>query len=86
MNSTQRCTAFADGRRVSAGTPAQVAIAVKREIESDTGLTVLVFDDDTGQPVDFDLRGTDAEVIARLTAPRLPAAPEAPAAAPAPAK
>ena len=64
MDEAFTCTAFEGERRLAAGPAAAVALAVKRAAAS--GASVLVFDDRSGRPVDFDLRGSDAEVTARL--------------------
>jgi hypothetical protein len=60
-----RYTAFAGPKRLTAGTLADVAIAVKAMADA----PVLVFDDATGRVVDLDLRGSEAE-IRRRYAPR----------------
>lgn len=60
------CTAFEGLRRIASGARTEVALAVKRVIERGEQAPVLVFDDLTSQPVEFDLRGSDAEVLARL--------------------
>jgi uncharacterized protein len=65
---TPTCTAFEGVRRIASGARAEVALAVKRVIERGEQAPVLVFDDLTSQPVEFDLRGTDADVLARLAA------------------
>ena len=76
MTLSNACTAFAGVHRIAAGHPADVAVAVKLEIESDTAISILVFDDDTGQPIDFDLRGSEEAVRARIAvAPAAAAAP-----------
>jgi hypothetical protein len=62
-------TAFLGQRRLASGPAADVALAVKRA-EPQPG--IIVFDDGTGRPVDFDLRGTESEIIARLTPPEAP--------------
>jgi hypothetical protein len=49
-----------------------VALAVKRA-EPRTAEPVLIFNDATGRAVDFDLRGSESDVLARLATP----APEA---------
>ena len=59
------CTAFAGDRRIASGTPREVVPAVKAATEA--GETVLVFDDIDARPVEFDLRGDLAAVLARLT-------------------
>jgi uncharacterized protein len=58
-------TAFAGARRVSSGPPSRVALAVRRLADSGEQSPVLVFDDE-GRVVDIDVRGTDADVLARL--------------------
>lgn len=60
------CTAFAGPRRIASGEPGQVALAVKRTIEADPWASVLVFDDVTSETIEFDLRGTDENIVARL--------------------
>lgn len=64
-----RCTAFEGYRRLASGGLGDVALAVKAA--TNTAGPVLVFDDRTGRVVDLDLRGTDAEVLARF-APAVP--------------
>lgn len=61
-------TAFAGQRRLAAGSAGDVALAVKR-YEAGPDQPVLIFDDATGRAVDFDLRGEDREILARLAAP-----------------
>jgi hypothetical protein len=64
------CTAFAGSKRIASGPPEQVALAVKVALNADSAQPVLVFDDLNGGLVDFDLRGTPREILARLaTAP-----------------
>ena len=67
-----RYIAFAGQRRIACGSPAEVAVAVKRHGETQG---VLVFDAVTSAPVELDLRGTEAEVLARLE-PAVPAHPD----------
>lgn len=69
MSETASCTAFAGSQRIAGGPPAAVAAALRRHLDWYPGAAVLVFDDATAQPVEFDLRGTVAEVEARLAAP-----------------
>jgi len=59
------CTAFVGTRLLSAGALIDVAIAVKTAMGSATD-PVLVFDDATGRVIDLDLRGTRADIAARL--------------------
>ncbi|WP_026869525.1 DUF2239 family protein [Inquilinus limosus] len=60
------CTAFQGVRRIASGPLAEVALAAKRAAEQDDAAPVLVFDDATSRPVELDLRGSEAEVLARL--------------------
>ncbi|CAH1653112.1 DUF2239 family protein [Chelatococcus asaccharovorans] len=64
------CTAFAGQRLLFSGPLGEVAIAVARSTE--TADAVLVFDDATGRVVDLDLRGSDAEILERLSNPSKP--------------
>lgn len=68
------CTAFRGDIRLANGPLPEVALAVKTALETDPTATVLVFDDGTGRAIDFDLRGTAEEVVARLATPPAPAA------------
>jgi hypothetical protein len=62
---TKPCTAFAGPRFLFSGPLGEVAIAVARSaLKADA---VLVFDDATGRVIDLDLRGSDAEILARLS-------------------
>lgn len=67
MSPVPTCTAFQGARRIASGPLAEVALAAKRA--ADRGDTVLVFDDATSRPVELDLRGSEAEVLARLPTP-----------------
>ncbi|HET6806609.1 MAG TPA: DUF2239 family protein [Frateuria sp.] len=73
------CTAFDGDRLLASGPCAEVALAVKRAHEAGSAGPLLAFDDHTGHPVEFDLRGSEAEVRARLQpappAPRRPGRP-----------
>lgn len=57
------CTAFASHRCIASGPLGEVALAIKAYAEAGP---VTAFDDRTGRVLDLDLRGTDAEVMARL--------------------
>jgi hypothetical protein len=65
-----RYTAFAGYRRIGGGDLSAVLSAVKRFSE-ESGEGFLVFDHSTGRQVDFDLRGSMEDVLARA----LPAEP-----------
>lgn len=70
----QTFTAFVGSRRLISGTPAEVALAVKRAGQPTA--PVVIFDDATGRSLDLDLRGSDQEILARL--PRVAPAPAEP--------
>ena len=58
-------TAFVGQRRLTSGPIAEVALAVKRQ-ESRAREPIVIFSDSTGRAVDFDLRGSESEVLERL--------------------
>lgn len=68
------CTAFEGHRRLRSGPLLTVALAVKAAVEV-AAEPVIVFDDATGRVVDLDLRGSDAEIAARLAGPPQTRAP-----------
>jgi len=74
MKSEPAYVAFAGARRVAAGTLPEVLPVLKRRFDRDRSETVLVFEVETGRQVDFDLRGSLEEVLARV----LPAVPRGP--------
>jgi len=59
-------TAFEGSRRLVSGPLAEVALAVKRAERRATD-RVAIFSDTTGRPIDLDLRGSDEEIVARLS-------------------
>src|SRR5262249_54433275 len=60
------CTAFHANQRLASGPYGQVALAVRALLKEQPRAAVLIFDDETGRQVDFDLRGSDQDVLARL--------------------
>jgi hypothetical protein len=60
------CTAFLGTRRVATGSLLDVALVVQ-ESQPSTGNPIYVFDDSTRSVIDLDLRGSRAEIVARLT-------------------
>lgn len=66
---TKPITAFLGHCRLAEGPLMAVAVAVKAASDDNPTTPILVFDDATGAVIDFDLRGTMAAVITRLTAP-----------------
>jgi hypothetical protein len=72
----QTFTAFEGQRRLVSGPLHEVAVAAKRA-EQRAAERITIFSDATGRPIDFDLRGSDAEIVARLPPP-VPALEETP--------
>jgi len=70
-----RYSVFDGTKQVASGFLETVLPVLKEHFERDPGGTLLVFDDQTGRQVDFDLRGPLSEVLAR-------ALPEKPRAGP----
>jgi len=62
-------SAFVHQRRIAAGPLFDVLPVLKQRFDAGDPDTVLVFEDDTGRPVDFDLRGTLAEILEREAPP-----------------
>ncbi|WP_066740682.1 DUF2239 family protein [Cupriavidus sp. D384] len=69
MEDNESCTAFAGERRLASGTPVEVALAVAAALRANPDQSILAFGDVTGRQVDFDLRGSDADIVARLAPP-----------------
>ncbi len=69
MAGDDRYTAFAGERLLASGSLRDVLLALKAHHDAG-GERVLVFQDATGRQVDFDLRGTPEEVLARAAPPR----------------
>jgi len=63
-------TAFAADRHIASGPLERVLRATTRSLEAGESATLLIFDDQTGEQVDFDLRGSADEVVARALPPR----------------
>jgi hypothetical protein len=75
MNKLPAYTTFIGDTRLAGGTPWEVALAVKAASKEHPNDRILTFDNHTGRPVDFDLRGSDDDIIARLASPEPSAAP-----------
>lgn len=60
------CTAFEGHRQLARGALVDVALAVRAALAADPRASILVFGDSTGGVIDLDLRGTTAEIVARL--------------------
>ncbi|AJA66329.1 MULTISPECIES: DUF2239 family protein [Bradyrhizobium] len=59
-------TAFQGHRRLASGPAGEVALVVKR-ITQPPDEPIIIFEDHTGRSIDFDLRGGDREVLARVS-------------------
>ncbi|MDR3632845.1 MAG: DUF2239 family protein [Isosphaeraceae bacterium] len=71
-------TAFAGDACIGAGTLVEVALSAKVVLDRWEGTPVLIFDDQTGETIEVDFRGTAEEVQARLASrTREPDVPEA---------
>ena len=66
MSSTKQFTAFAGCRQLASGPLETVLPLVRQWLDAGNPDMPLVFDDATGTQVDFDLRGSPAEILARL--------------------
>lgn len=64
--------AFAENRRIAQGPLSQVAMALKRALDAGETAPVLIFDSVTSRPIELDLRGTAADISARLAEPTAP--------------
>jgi hypothetical protein len=72
-HASSACTAFDGHRLLASGSCAEVALATKRALDAGAAGPVQVFDDRSGRPVEFDLRGSEADVLARLQPAPTPA-------------
>jgi uncharacterized protein len=69
MDSTSSgsCAAFDGHRLLARGKSIEVALALKQALSADAPGPLLAFDDATGDVIDFDLSGSDADIAARLS-------------------
>lgn len=63
------CSAFAGHKLIASGAVASVAMATRQALDRGAQGPVLVFDDHSSRQVEFDLRGTLAQIRARLLSP-----------------
>ena len=73
-----QATAFEGPTRIASGALSDVAAAVKAVSDRGTPHAILIFDDLTSHPLEVDLRGSVADVLARLAPDNDPAPAEAP--------
>lgn len=74
----RHCTAFQDDHQLARGALGDVALAVRTATLEHPTASILTFDDRSGAVIDLDLRGSVADVLARLE--RVSAGTAAPAA------
>ncbi|APW60818.1 DUF2239 family protein [Paludisphaera borealis] len=60
------CTAFEGDQRIARGLLIDVAVEVKRVVDRGESAPVLIFDDETSEQVEIDLRGTVDDVLKRF--------------------
>lgn len=68
-------TAFQADQCIGTGSIETVALAAKAIIDAAPDTGILFFDDETGREIDLNLRGSEAEVLARLALQFPPPAP-----------
>lgn len=66
LSSERRYTAFDSTSHIASGTIRELALKVKAALHQGQGPNILVFDDLTSETLELDLRGSDADVLARL--------------------
>lgn len=66
MEKSGSYTAFAGERLISSGELKDMLLATKSFLNEKADAQVLIFEDQTGQQVDFDFRGTQEDVLRRL--------------------
>ncbi|CAN5574894.1 DUF2239 family protein [soil metagenome] len=62
----QTCTAFKDSHLLATGKMVDVALAAKHELQGHPNARLQVFDDATGEFLEFDFRGTEEQFLGRL--------------------
>src|ERR1700734_1161054 len=67
MTSEKCFPAFVGHRRLASGLLAEVVIAIKKTTKPTGTEPILIFDDTSGLSIEGDLRGTDKEILARLS-------------------
>lgn len=72
MSDPPTYTAFAGSARVVRGTLEETLRQVKKRLDLDPELRVLIFEDASGRQVDFDFRGTLEQVVSRAKPAQAP--------------
>ncbi len=68
-------TAFLGSKRIASGPLEQVALVAKNAIDRGAKQPLFIYNDSTGHAIDIDSRGSDAELLARLSRPAPPSRP-----------
>jgi len=68
MENHSQFTAFTGSHKIASGTLADTLRAVKSLIRNPESTPVLIFDDSDGRQVDFNLEGSEADILSRLEA------------------
>jgi len=66
MSEIQSYSAFEGHKLLAQGPLEKVVLRVKKKIKDDHAARVLVFSDSTGKQMDFDLSGSESDVLGRL--------------------
>lgn len=66
MNSEGTYTTFVGEKRIAAGILPEILPELKRQFDEDQSTMFLTFEDESGKQLDFNLRGTIGEVMARV--------------------
>jgi uncharacterized protein len=69
METQDTYTTFHHQTKIAHGTLETVLIKTKAHMESNSNHDLLIFHDQSGKQIDFDFRGTDAEILARVLPP-----------------
>jgi uncharacterized protein len=78
MHETSTYSVFSGDRCVITAPLKAMLLATKERFDRDPGERILIFEDATGRQVDFDLRGTPEEVVARVVPDTVKAGPGRP--------
>jgi uncharacterized protein len=71
MNEPQTAvfSVFLGSKRLATGPLRQVALVAKKAVDRGAQRRVLIYNDSTGRSIDIDVRGSDAEILSKLTDP-----------------
>jgi hypothetical protein len=78
MENDRTYTAFAGNRLIVSGDLRTMLLGTKKRLDKGETATILIFEDQTGNQIDFDFRGTPDDVLARLSTHPLFASSEPP--------